>query len=66
MESRMQDHYDAMNAQLDQIWDEARADVKNQFGNENYVSHNPYDEGTAYHAEYEDAFEHYVMTVLGY
>ena len=57
-----------------EIWDVARTDAKEKYLNslvggvvdEELVSSNPYEVGTEEHSEYEAAFEHYAMSLLGY
>lgn len=55
------------------IWDEARREAKDQFGEASisgmppeFIANNPHINGTPQHDEYEAAFEHFIMTALGY
>lgn len=57
----------------DEIWEAARREAKDQLGEASisgmptaFVANNPHDRGTAEHEEYEAAFEHFIMTGLGY
>lgn len=57
----------------DEIWDDARREAKEQLGEAaisgmppEFVANNPHSRGTPAHEEYEAAFEHFIMTGLGY
>lgn len=57
----------------DEIWEEARREAKDQLGEAfisgmppEFVANNPYRKGSEEHDEYEAAFEHFIMTGLGY
>lgn len=57
----------------DKIWEEARKEAKDQLGEayisgmpSEFIAKNPYTKGTEEHDEYEAAFEHFIMTGLGY
>lgn len=73
MEARMQDHFEAMERQRQDVWDEAKLKAvyhlfKAQMNSELLpeINENPYDEGTWQHTEYEASYEHTIMSVLGY
>jgi hypothetical protein len=60
-------------SEADSIWDEARKEAKDQLGEAaisgmppEFIANNPYEKGTPQHEEYEAAFEHFIMTGLGY
>lgn len=57
----------------DEAWDAARVDARDQLGEAaisglppEFIANNPYPKGTPPHDEYEAAFEHFIMTGLGY
>lgn len=57
----------------DEIRDEAKREAKDQLGEAaisgmppEFVANNPHTKGTPEHEEYEAAFEHFIMTGLGY
>lgn len=59
--------------EADAIWDAARRDAKDKLGEAaisgmpaEFVPTSPYKQGTPEDEEYDAAFEHFIMTGLGY
>jgi len=57
----------------DDIWDSARCEAEGQLGKAaisglppEFIANNPYAIGTPESEEYEAAFEHFIMSGLGY
>ena len=57
----------------DDIWDSARGEAESQLGKAaisglppEFIANNPYAIGTPEAEEYEAAFEHFIMSGLGY
>lgn len=58
----------------DEAWTLAEQDAKRQFAdaameqnfNDDFTANNPYDADDERYEEYECAFEHFIMTALGY
>lgn len=56
-------------AELDYVWELAKADVYEKFALAGHMiieSSNPYEENQVEFDIYEAAFEHYLMSLLGY
>lgn len=73
MEARMQDHFDGMSASQQAVWEEAREQAKGHLfvstSNAELLPEkngNPYLNGSWMYDEWEAAYEHYIMTGLGY
>lgn len=55
-----------------EVWEKAKADAQRDYiaalpdCNSDFVSSNIYHPGTEMYDEYEAAYEHYIMTLLGY
>lgn len=54
----------------DEAWTLAEQDAKRKFadaeGEDDFTANNPYDADDELYEEYECAFEHFIMTALGY
>lgn len=73
MEARMQDHFDGMSANQSYVWKEARDKAREHLFNATANAEllpeengNPYLIGCWMYDEWEAAYEHYIMTGLGY
>lgn len=73
MENAMQGYLDNMERQREDVWDSAKEAAKDHLftatSNAELLpkeNGNPHQNGTWEHEEWEAAYEHYIMTGLGY
>jgi hypothetical protein len=58
--------------EINEVWERAEKDAQKDFFfahpnfDKEFIGHNPYIEGTDKYEEYECAYEHYIMSYLGY